>query len=102
ISEEKYDPVSTVMKFYNALSVADGSTAAALVIPEKRGIGPFNEENIAKFFGTLWEPLQLISIHQSNVTLVHVEYRYVGPGRRICNGKSEVTTDYRARSSSCR
>ena len=42
-----YDVVSG---FYSALSNADGDLAAAYVIPEKRGIGPFNQLNIYKFY----------------------------------------------------
>jgi hypothetical protein len=52
-SKERYDPVSVVTRFYNALGAADGSTAAALVVPEKRGIGPFNEANMASFFANM-------------------------------------------------
>lgn len=49
-SAEAYDPVNTAKAFYIALSRADGSSAAAFVVPEKRGIGPFNPGNIAQFF----------------------------------------------------
>lgn len=39
--------VQAVEKFYRALSAADGKKAAAIVIPAKRGIGPFNEAPIS-------------------------------------------------------
>ena len=94
IPQERYDPIGTVTRYYNALSAADGNTAAALVIPEKRGIGLFNELNIAKFFGNMRQPLQLISVNQSTATMVNVEYRYVFANGKICNGRSEVTTEY--------
>jgi len=32
-----YDPMSATTDFYSALAIADGETAAALVVPEKRG-----------------------------------------------------------------
>jgi hypothetical protein len=64
VSNEPYDPVSAVTRFYKALSVADGNTAAALVVPEKRGIGPFNEINIATFFGNMREQLRLLSVRK--------------------------------------
>jgi hypothetical protein len=64
VSNERYDPVSAVTRFYNALGAADGSTAAALIVPEKPGIGPFNEANMANFFGNMREPLQLQSVRQ--------------------------------------
>jgi hypothetical protein len=93
-SNENYDPVAAVTKFYHALGAADGNTAAALVVPEKRGIGPFNEINIANFFGDMKERLQLISVRQLNNNLVLAEYRYVHAKGRVCNTKAEVTTNY--------
>jgi hypothetical protein len=41
------EPIDIVKKFYFALSNSDGDTASSLVTPTKRGIGPFNEKNIA-------------------------------------------------------
>jgi len=94
VAEEGYDPITTVRKFYKALSEADGTAAAALVIPEKRGIGPFNERNISEFFGNMQEPLRVTSVTQATKTLVKVEYHYVYANGRACDGRSEVTTDY--------
>lgn len=37
-----HDPMATVAAFYAALAAADGETASAMVVPEKRGKGPFN------------------------------------------------------------
>ncbi|MCP9233748.1 hypothetical protein NMG46_26640 [Mesorhizobium sp. LMG 17147] len=51
ITPEPFDPMKAVAAFYHALSNADGVSAVALVIPEKRGIGPFNETSIHSFFG---------------------------------------------------
>lgn len=94
LTHKPYDPVSAVTRFYRALGVADGDTAAALVVPEKRGIGPFNELNMARFFGNMREPLQLQSVRPSGSDLVVAEYRYVYANGRVCNGRAEVTTAY--------
>jgi hypothetical protein len=94
-SRKPYDPVSAVTVFYQALGAADGNTAAALVVPEKRGIGPFNENNMAKFFGNMREPLRLLSNpRQSGSDLVQAEYRYVYKNGKECNGRADVATRY--------
>jgi hypothetical protein len=94
VSHKPYDPVSAVTRFYRALGAADGDTAAALVVPEKRGIGPFNELNMARFFGNMREPLQLRSVRPSGSDLVVAEYRYVYANGKVCNGQAEVTTAF--------
>lgn len=88
----RYDPLGTVTAFYNALSAADGDAAAALVIPEKRGIGPFNEASIHSFFGGLAVPLQLTSVAMTADGEVEASYDYVRAGGEICKGKSIVRT----------
>jgi hypothetical protein len=94
VSPKPYDPASAVTRFYRALGAADGDTAAALVVPEKRGIGPFNELNMTRFFGNMREPLQLRSVRPSGSDSVVAEYRYVYANGRVCNGRAEVTTAY--------
>lgn len=94
VSNETYDPISVVTRFYRALSAADGNTTAALVVPEKRGVGPFNEINIINFFGNTREPLRLLSVRQLDRNLVLVKYSYVDAGGRTCNARSRVTTTY--------
>jgi hypothetical protein len=94
VSHKPYDPVSAVTRFYRALGAADGDTAAALVVPEKRGIGPFNELNMAKFFGNMRQPLQLQSVRRSGSDLVVAEYHYVYANGRVCNAQAEVTTAF--------
>jgi hypothetical protein len=54
---EPYDPMAAVTRFYGALSVADGEAAAAIVVPEKRGKGPFNEQSIHAFYGAMSKAL---------------------------------------------
>ena len=91
---EVYDPLKAVTTFYSALAVADGETAAALVIPDKRGKGPFNEVNIHSFFGSLNRPLRLRGANLKGDNLVEVTYDYVKSGGAVCNGKANVQTTY--------
>ena len=74
--KKAFDPIGTVTAFYNALSAADGETAAAFVIPEKRGIGPFNEQSIHDFFGGLSAPLKLTAVALTTENSVSAAYRY--------------------------
>lgn len=93
IREEPYDPLRAVQRFYAALTRADGSAAAALVVPDKRGKGPFNETNIGSFFGNMREPLRVLSIQQVEPNLVRVNYTY-RVTKTPCNGVAFVETTY--------
>ncbi|RWN10217.1 MAG: hypothetical protein EOR94_29305 [Mesorhizobium sp.] len=92
---EPYDPMRVAAAFYNALSNADGVSASALVIPEKRGVGPFNETSIHSFFGDLSVPLQLEAIARRGADKVAVEYSYSRANGAVCKGKAEVATVYK-------
>jgi hypothetical protein len=83
--------VETVAKFYRALSAADGAAAAALVIPAKRGRGPFREEKIASFYGSFREPLAIRSIRAIDENLVEARYRYRAT-KTPCDGTAIVET----------
>jgi hypothetical protein len=94
-SRKSYNPVSAVTSFYRALGAADGNAAAALIVPEKRGIGPFNEDEMARFFSNMRVPLQLVSDpRRLDRDLVRAEYRYVYKNGKACSGIAEVTTIY--------
>jgi hypothetical protein len=93
ISERKYSPIDTVRAFYEALSIADGDTAASLVIPEKRGIGPFNQRNMSSFYGAMNERLKINSIRQIDSTSVEVKYTYRYT-KTQCNGTALVDTEF--------
>ena len=93
IDDQPYDPLKVVVAFYQYLGLADGSSAAALVIPEKRGIGPFNERNIGQFFGTMKEPLKVNSVKLLSSDIVEVNYTY-RVSKSQCNGKAIVETGY--------
>ena len=93
IIEQPYDPLKVVVSFYKSLSIGDGSAAAALVVPEKRGKGPFNEENIGQFFGSLKEPLKVNSVRLIGSDTVEVNYTYRFT-KSQCNGRAVVETGY--------
>lgn len=88
-----YDPIRTVSRFYSALSNGDGETASSLVIPEKRGIGPFNEKNISSFYGVMKAPLTVQSATRLSEDLVEVRYTYTYT-KSQCNGVAKVETQY--------
>ncbi|WP_292364827.1 hypothetical protein [Mesorhizobium sp.] len=94
-STEPYDPMKTVAAFYNALSNADGVSAAASVVPEKRGIGPFSETSIHSFFSGLSTPLKLRSVSRKGTDKVVAAYSYVRTNGAVCDGRAEVRTTYR-------
>lgn len=86
------DPIEVVKKFYSALSRSDGDTAASLVTPSKRGIGPFNEKNIANFFGNMKIPLVITDVQKLSDNLFQVKYNYTYT-KTQCNGISTVETE---------
>ena len=92
---EPNDPLTATSRFYNALSRADGVAAAALVIPEKRGKGPFNEVNISNFFGSLKSPLKVESIVLVEPSKVNVTYNFVRQNGSICRSTATVVTEYK-------
>lgn len=89
-----YDPMGTVVAFYSALSAADGETASALVVPEKRGKGPFNESSIHAFFGAMSQPLILKGVSRLGPDGVRASYAYVTDKGRECQGRADVKTIY--------
>ncbi len=95
VAPEPYDPMKTVAAFYNALSNADGAAAAALVVPEKRGIGAFNENSIHTFFAALAIPLSLESVSRKGPDKVAASYVYTRSNGSVCKGRAEVSTTYK-------
>ena len=80
-----------VANFYHALSIADGDLAAAYVIPEKRGIGPFNQISIYNFYSKLRKPLKVHNIEKLNDFQFKVKYTFTAT-KTQCNGIATVTT----------
>ncbi|HEV2303020.1 MAG TPA: GDSL-type esterase/lipase family protein [Stellaceae bacterium] len=82
--------LEVVRAFYSALAKSDGSAASALVVPEKRAVGPFSASQISKFYGTLREPLRLLAVRKYAEHSVFAEYTFVLPSGRRCDGRSVV------------
>lgn len=90
----RYDPIAATTSFYAALSSADGETAAALVVPEKRGKRPFNEHSIHAFYSAMSVPLKLTGTSLVAKDSVRVSYEYETTQGRSCRGRAEVQTIY--------
>ncbi|AVA26057.1 crotonase/enoyl-CoA hydratase family protein (plasmid) [Rhizobium sp. NXC24] len=88
------DPLAAVVGFYGALAVADGETAAAFVIPDKRGKGPFSEANIHAFYSAMARPLTVTSTTRLSTSDVRVGYEYKTNAGRNCQGRADVQTVY--------
>ncbi|MBY3249893.1 hypothetical protein HFN72_34915 [Rhizobium laguerreae] len=89
-----YDPMSATTAFYTALSAADGEIAAALVVPDKRGMGPFNEQSIHAFYSAMSVPMKLTGTSLSTKDTVRVSYEYRTAQGRQCRGRADVETVY--------
>lgn len=81
-----------VRAFYTALERGDGEAASLLVIPEKRGAGPFSAGELSRFYGRLEMPLRLLEVDRAGDNLYSVLYSYKVRNGRFCNGRSLVTT----------
>jgi len=90
--EEPVGVLDVVVSFYRALSLADGEAASALVIPEKRGKGPFNESSIRNYFGSMSAPLKLTELKLLDDNMVRVRYSYLTASGRSCDGRADVWT----------
>jgi hypothetical protein len=89
------DAIRTASAFYRALSQGDGSAAAALVIPEKRGKGNFNPAKMTEFYSTMIRRLAVEDITALDDTVVAVRYSYVHPSKVCSNERAMVTTVHR-------
>ncbi len=89
-----HDPMSATTAFYSALAAADGEAAAALVVPEKRGRGPFNEQAIHGFYGAMSVPLTLTRTTLRGPDNVRVSYEYKTDKGRQCRGRADIQTIY--------
>ena len=80
---------AAVRTFYSALRAGDGGSAAAQVIPEKRGLGAFSPAAMTRFYGRLPEPIELTDLQSVGGGAYRVRYRY-SAGRSHCNGIAVV------------
>lgn len=92
-SEPPIDPAAsgrkTVEGFYRALAVANGDLASSFVIPERRS-GPFSAAAISRFYGSLEQPLRLLSVATVDAEDFEVRYVFRAHGGHVCNGVSVV------------
>ena len=91
-----YDPVGAVRAFYLALARADGDAAQLLVVPEKRGIGPFNQANIKQFYSSLPKPMEILGVELASNDVVKVKYHFARPNGSECRGDATVYTIFSA------
>ncbi|WFR97591.1 hypothetical protein [Rhizobium tumorigenes] len=88
------DPMSATTMFYSALAAADGEAASAMVVPEKRGKGPFNEQSIHAFYGAMAVPMKLTGTTLRGADDVRASYEYTTDKGRACRGRADVQTVY--------
>ena len=86
------DPRAVTQSFYAALGRADGQSASSLVVPEKRGSGPFSAAALTRFYGAMREPIRLTTATASADGSVAVQYRYVYASGKVCDGAAVVQT----------
>jgi len=85
---------TTVLAFYEALSLGNGDVASSFVVSEKRSTGPYAPESINRFYGPLPEPLRLRELKAQGPNEYLVKYTY-GTSTRRCQGRAIVTTTQR-------
>jgi len=85
---------TTIRAFYAALHAGQGETAAQMVVPEKRGAGPFSGAALSAFYGRLREPVDLRAVASLGADTWNVRYHYA-TGARVCDGRAIVETQTR-------
>jgi hypothetical protein len=80
----------TVRAFYSALSAGDGTSAAQLVVPGKRGSGPLSAGALSRYYSSFRRPLRLRSVSPVDANTVRVAYDYVLADGRVCRGQAAV------------
>jgi hypothetical protein len=81
---------STVRAFYAALSAGDGTSAAQMVVPAKRGSGPLSAGALSRYYSSFRRPLRLRSVTPVDANTVRVAYDYVLADGRVCRGQAAV------------
>jgi hypothetical protein len=79
-----------VRAFYRALAGGDGQDAEKLIVPERRS-GPFSGAQMTRFYGSLVEPLELLTLQAVNSESYIVRYKFRS-NARPCNGRAVVKT----------
>ncbi len=82
---------TTVEAFYLALGTGDGALAARFVVSEKRSKGPFSPQELSRFYGTLPEPLKLLSVERAGPNRFVARYHFRSAAG-ACDGRAMVET----------
>lgn len=85
---------ATVRGFYSSLAAGNGTTASAMVVPEKRSSRAFSPQAISRFYRPLAEPIRLTNVTPLAHGAYRVSYRY-STGRSRCNGSAVVSVTNR-------
>lgn len=85
-------PVDVVRAFYSDLADGDGEQASLLVVPEKRGRGPYSPGALTGFYSSLPEPIRLLAAYPHDGSSVFVRYRFESRRGHTCDGKADVRT----------
>jgi hypothetical protein len=81
---------TSVRGFYTALAAGSGEEAAKFIVPERR-VGAFAPRAMSDYYGSLLEPLRLVSLDPSGPDRFLVRYQFRGRAGR-CNGSAVVQT----------
>jgi len=87
--EEPAD-LAVVTEFYKALERGDGQAASQKIIPHKQAKGPFSAQALTSYYGSLDEPLRLVSVESLGSLAVRARYQY-RKGSSRCNGEAVVS-----------
>lgn len=88
---EQGTAATTIRAFYAALHAGQGDAAAQMVVPEKRGAGPFSGAALSAFYGALREPVTLQDVTPLGTDAWSVRYRYATQSK-LCDGRAIVET----------
>lgn len=83
-----------VREFYGDLEGGNGEAAALRIIPERRR-GPFAPEAMKRFYGSLVEPLRLVSLTPERRQTYLVRYQFKSQSGS-CDGRARVVVTNRA------
>lgn len=90
ISGNNGGAAEAVRAFYSALGAGDGTSAARLVVPEKRQSGPLSAGALSRYYSSFRRPLKVRSVTQSSAKTTRVVYDYVLADGRLCRGEAAV------------
>jgi hypothetical protein len=83
--------LAAVRAFYTDLGRGDGVAASALIIPSKR-TGNYAPAALTRFYGSLKQRLQVVSVDTAGGGVVEVHYSYTPASGRACDGAALVRT----------